>query len=62
MAKDGKFHILGFLCALIFGLGLGAITYTLTKLFNLKGWFWFIPFFFMPPVIGAIIYALSNKK
>ncbi len=62
MAKDGKFHILGFLAALVCGLGLGAIVYTLTKLFNLESKIWFIPFFFMPPVIGAIIYALSNKK
>lgn len=62
MAKDGKFHIVGFLLAFIFGLGLGAIVYVLTKLLNLKGWIWFIPFFFMPPVIGAIIYALSNMK
>lgn len=62
MAKDGKFHIVGFLLSLLFGLGLGAIVYTLTKLLNLKSWVWFIPFFFMPPVIGAIIYALSNKK
>lgn len=62
MAKDGKFHFWGFLASLIFGCLLGAVVYTLTKLFNLKSWVWFIPFFFMPPVIGAIIYALSNKK
>ncbi|EGZ31268.1 hypothetical protein [Malacoplasma iowae] len=62
MAKDGKFHIIGFLCALIFGLLLGGIVYILTKTFNLKSRIWFIPFFFMPPVIGAIIYALSNKR
>lgn len=62
MAKDGKFNIIGFLLSLIFGLGLGAIVYTLTKMFNLKGWIWFIPFMFMPPVIGAVIYMLSNGK
>lgn len=62
MAKDGKFHILGFLAALIFGFLLGGVVYVLTKMFNLEGWIWFIPFFFMPPVIGAVIYALSNKK
>lgn len=62
MAKDGKFHIVGFLLSLIFGLGLGAIVYTLTKMFNLKSKIWFVLFVFIPPVIGAVIYALSNKK
>lgn len=62
MAKDGKFHILGFLAALIFGGIIGVVPYLLTKMLNLKGWIWFIPFFFLPPVIGAIIYALSNGK
>lgn len=62
MASDGKFHIMGFLASLIFGLLLGGIVYVLTKAFNLKSKLWFIPFFFMPPIIGAIIYALSNKK
>ena len=36
MAKDGKFHIIGFLCALIFGFLLGGIVYILTKTLNLK--------------------------
>lgn len=62
MAKDGKIHLVGLLCSLIFGLGFGVIPYLLTKMFNLDGWFWFIPFAFLPPVIGAIIYALSNGK
>lgn len=62
MAKDGKVHLVGFLLSFIFGAGLGAIVYVVTKLFNLKGWVWFIPFFFLPPVIGAVIYATSNSK
>ncbi len=62
MAKDGKFHLGGFLCALIFGCLLGGIVYAVTKAFNLKSWVWYIPFVFMPPVIGGIVYALSNSK
>lgn len=62
MAKDGRIHILGILASFIFGAGIGLITYLLTKIFNLKGWIWYIPFFFCPPFIGAIIYALSNKR
>lgn len=62
MAKDGKFHFWGFFWSLIFGIILGGIVYTITKLLNLKSWIWFIPFIFLPPIIGAIIYALSNGK
>ncbi len=63
MAKDGKFHLGGFLCALFGGCLLGGIVYILTKTFNLKSWLWYIPFgLFMPPVIGGIVYALSNCK
>ncbi len=62
MAKDGKIHFWGIIGSLVFGLGLGLIVYLVTKIFNLKSWVWFIPFFFLPPVIGAVIYALSNCK
>ncbi len=62
MAKDGKFHFWGFLAALIFGLGLGAITYCITKMCNLKSKWWILLFAFMPPVIGFVIYVLSNSK
>lgn len=62
MAKDNKIHFWGIVGSLVFGLGLGLIVYLLTKIFNLEGWFWFIPFCICPPIIGAIIYALSNGK
>ncbi len=62
MAKDNKIHFWGIVGSFIFGLGLGLIVYLCTKIFNLKGWIWFIPFFFCPPIIGAIIYAISNGK
>ncbi len=62
MAKDGKIHFWGLLASLVFGGIIGVIPYLVTKMCNLKGWVWFIPFFFCPPVIGAIIYALSNCK
>lgn len=62
MAKDGKIKLWGIVGSFVFGLGLGLIVYLLTKMFNLKGWIWFIPFIFLPPVIGAVIYALSNGK
>ncbi len=60
MAKDGKFHIWGFLAALVFGGVIGIIPYLCSKMLNLKSKLWFIPFAFCPPIIGAIIYALSK--
>ncbi len=62
MAKKNEINVWGVLGSLFFGLGLGLIVYLLTKMLNLSGWVWFIPFFFLPPFIGAIIYALSNGK
>ncbi len=62
MAKDGKIHFWGLLASLVFGCIIGVIPYLCAKMFNLEGWFWFIPFFFCPPIIGAIIYGLSNGK
>jgi fructose-specific phosphotransferase system IIC component len=62
MANDNKIHFWGVVGSLFLGLGLGLIVYLLTKIFNLSGWVWFIPFIFLPPFIGAIIYALSNGK
>lgn len=57
-----KMHLGGFLASLILGAGVGGIVYTITKVFNLKSSIWFIPFIFLPPIIGAIIYKLSNGK
>ncbi|WP_033159858.1 hypothetical protein [Mycoplasmoides alvi] len=59
---NDKITFWGFMGALVLGVVVGLIPYLLIKIFNLKSWFWFIPFFFIPPVIGAIIYGLSKTK
>jgi len=60
MAKKNEITVWGILGS--FGLGLGLIVYLLTKIFGLTGTAWFILFIFLPPFIGALIYALSNGK
>ena len=59
---NDKITFKGLLCSFIFGLVLGGFAYLIIKTLNLKSWIWFIPFFFLPPVIGAVIYGLSKAK
>lgn len=57
-----RVSIIGLLCSFIFGLGLGAIVYMATKLFCLRSAWWFLLFFFLPPIIGIRIYRKSNDN
>lgn len=59
---NDKITIVGTLCSFIFGAIIGGVVYLLIKIFDLKSFIWYIVFFFIPPVIGAIIYALSKTK
>ncbi|MGL4951874.1 MAG: hypothetical protein ACRC4L_02715 [Mycoplasma sp.] len=61
MAKDGKFRLWVFL-VLLFTTVTGSLVYALTKMLNLSGWVWHIVFFCICPVIGNVIYAMSNGK
>ncbi|MGL4342947.1 MAG: hypothetical protein ACRCRZ_00025 [Metamycoplasmataceae bacterium] len=59
---NNKITLVGFLCCLILGIGVGLIPYLLIKLLNLKSNLWYILFIFTPPVIGGIIYWRSKAR
>lgn len=50
-----------FLISLVFGLVIGAGVYSLTKIFKLNEWYWYLAFMFFPPIVGAFIYKMAKK-
>ncbi|MGL6125260.1 MAG: hypothetical protein ACRC1F_02085 [Metamycoplasmataceae bacterium] len=59
---NNKVTLGGLLSSFIFGLLIGGFVYLIIKTFNLKSWVWYILFAFLPPFIGAVIYATSKTK